>query len=78
MNALTYSHIVPASAEHKGWRDVVDLPFPSAGTITEETKNMTAAYSEHFRGSVRISLNRIFTTREFENFRKRVYSKSLP
>lgn len=74
----TTKKLSQAAENREAWRLVVEEPMPSIGEVTDATKRMTAAHSGRIRGSVRMSTNRVFTSREFERWRTKVYSKSLP
>lgn len=74
----TEHHQTTPSPGLRDWRDVIASPFPSFGAITEETREMTRRHSRRFRGSVRMSTARYFTSEEFEQRRKEVLAKQLP
>jgi len=62
----------------KDWREVVLADFPADREITDRTVLITTDESSRFRGSVRISHGRIYTTRQFDAWRNRVMSTPLP
>ncbi|MBI4778126.1 hypothetical protein HY792_04325 [Candidatus Desantisbacteria bacterium] len=58
--------------------ELIEKDFPSMGSITEEVRKQVVNESYRYRGSVRISTGRFWTTKEYEENRKRVYSTKLP
>ena len=59
-------------------RDLVDKDFPQPGTITRKDLEKNADKSHRARGSVRISLVRLWADDEYERHREDVLSKPLP
>jgi hypothetical protein len=57
---------------------VLDAKFPRCEEITEETREQTKKESSRYRGGVRLSNGRFWTTKEYEAFRKKTLNKSLP
>ena len=62
----------------KNLSDIIDAKLPLPDKITEKTKEVTRKESHRFRGSVRICLGKFYTTKEFEDRRKRVINTPLP
>jgi hypothetical protein len=60
------------------WRDVLNSPFPPFGDIDEATRETTRLHGQRFRGSVRLSTARFFTTEEYNQLRKEELAKKLP
>ncbi|MDY6904104.1 MAG: hypothetical protein SWH61_05395 [Thermodesulfobacteriota bacterium] len=58
--------------------DVFTRELPVPEVITEKTKDATRKNALRFRGSVRISTGRFFTTKEYEERRRRILNTPLP
>ena len=54
---------------------LIEKDFPDLGPITENFQGNNRLLN---RGSVRISMGRVWTTKGYEKNRKRVYSTKLP
>ncbi len=61
-----------------GWRDVLTSDFPSAKPVTQKTVDLVLKEGRRFRGSMRVSTGRIWTDRDFEQFRAKVLNTPLP
>ena len=62
----------------ENWTDFIDKDLPEAGPITEETCAQSRGEAARYRGSVRVSTGRIWTDREYKDWRDRVLSTPLP
>ncbi len=62
----------------KDWREVITTDFPKAGLITDRTIGMVKSESHRFRGGMRISTSRIWTDKEYEDYRSKVLKTPLP
>jgi hypothetical protein len=68
----------PRPAGPRAWTDVIDAPLPLFGEVTDATKASTLEHSTRFRGSVRMSTARFYTTAEYESMRKEELAHALP
>jgi hypothetical protein len=62
----------------KDWQEVIDSRFPAVGPITEETRRQIVRESFALRGSVRLTMGRVWTDREYEKRRSKVLGSPLP
>lgn len=62
----------------KEWKDVVSVDFPKDGTVTDSTIETTKRNTRRFRGSVRISMGKIWKSGDFEKWRAAVLRTPLP
>jgi len=62
----------------ENWTDLIDKDWPEVGPITEETRAESQREAVRYRGSVRVSTGRIWTDREYKEWRDRVLSTPLP
>ena len=68
----------PAPEAPQEWHDVLYSSFPPFGEITDSTRETTKEHARRFRGSVRISTARFYTTEEYNRRRKEELAKKLP
>jgi len=61
-----------------GWKSFINEPLPKIGLITKKTVRRTGENECRFRGSMRVSTKKIWTTSEYEARRKRVLNTPLP
>ena len=54
----------------RGWQDVIEVPFPQLGPVTEETRQAVQEDAERFRGSVRLRMGQFYTDAEREALSK--------
>jgi hypothetical protein len=67
-----------AIMDKKEFNRLVDEDFPDPGPITDKVREITQKESGRFRGSVRLSLGRFWTDKEYEEYRKKVLNTPLP
>lgn len=78
MNTTLNTPSEPPPAAPREWRDVLHSPFPQFGDVTNSTRETTKEHERRFRGSVRISTARFYTTEEYNRRRKEELAKKLP
>ena len=64
--------------ESQDWLDVIDQDLPEYGKVTTKTIHRTLDEARRYRGSVRMSTGRIWTSQGFEDRRNKVLSQPLP
>ncbi|MFH1563923.1 MAG: hypothetical protein ABIF11_11000 [Nitrospirota bacterium] len=64
--------------KEKLFLELIEKDFPNLGFITDEVREQAVNESVRSQGSVRISTGRFWTTKGYEENRKRVYSTKLP
>ena len=67
--------------ENFDWTSFITRDMPEVGPITDETVAVTkaAACSGRYSGcNARVAMGRIYTTKEYEAWRKEVLSRPLP
>lgn len=62
----------------KKWKDVLYLDVPDQGPVTEKSIECALIQTRRHRGSVRVSLGRIWTDKDFERRRTSVLATPLP
>lgn len=62
----------------KKWNEVIDLPMPDMGPVTEEARNETLENTHKFRGSVRLGTGNFFTDAEYKAYREKVLNTPMP
>jgi hypothetical protein len=68
----------PATPVVREWSEVLYSAFPALGEITDAARETTRLHSQRFRGSMRMSTGRFYTTDEYNQKRKEVLAKRLP
>jgi len=59
-------------------KSIIDTDFPDFIPVTQETIETTKRLSNKFRGSVRYATGRIWETKKYEEYRKKVIETPLP
>jgi hypothetical protein len=67
-----------AGMDKKDFNRLVDSDFPDPGPVTDKTREITRREADRFRGSVRLSLGKFWTDKEYEEYRKKVLNTPLP
>ncbi len=62
----------------KEWREVLSTDFPAARPVTDQTVALVKKEGRRFRGSMRVSTGRLWTSSAYERRRKRVLNTPLP
>lgn len=59
------------------WIDLIDVDLPDYGPITQKTIEETQKGGSRSRGSVRVSMGKVWTDKEYEQRRNRVLNTPL-
>ena len=62
----------------KEWREVLTTDLPGDVPVTSNTVGMALAQGRRYRGSMRISTGRIWTSKDYEKQRAKVLATPLP
>ncbi len=60
------------------WRKVLTKDIPGNLTVTSKTVEMAISQGRRYRGSMRISTGRIWTSEDYEKRRKKILTTPLP